>query len=390
MTRFLSTRLARGAALATTALAATLATAATSSAQSRPTVVVTLENPQPSRGTLLTPVWVGLHDGTFDLYNRGEPASSPLGGNEIEALAEDGNNAPLAETFAREQPGAPQVPGLAGAFGPLAPGDTASVALEVDPFAQRYLSYGSMILPSNDFFIANGNPEAVELFDGGGTFVGRDFVVTGDRALDAGTEVNDEIASNVAFLGQSAPDTGQPENGVVSPAEGFAAPGTLTYPDGVLNHPIVGNGTFNTPRDGLLKVSLQFVDLAANLRLSANLSAHNEVPPVVSDATGTAQALLTRGQTLSLFAFARDLTGPVTVAHLHFAPKGANGPVVVDLTSRVRGTNLFANISASDLTDAFPGSFDDFVKELVAGNIYLNIHTGANPAGEIRGQLRLN
>lgn len=58
-------------------------------------VRVTVENLSPTGGTLLTPVWVGFHDGTFDLYDRGGVASPAL-----ERLAEDGNTAPLSAAFA--------------------------------------------------------------------------------------------------------------------------------------------------------------------------------------------------------------------------------------------------------------------------------------------------
>ena len=41
-------------------------------------VVVTIENLQPSDGFFFTPVWTGFHDGGFDLFDAGSPASNPL------------------------------------------------------------------------------------------------------------------------------------------------------------------------------------------------------------------------------------------------------------------------------------------------------------------------
>ena len=358
-------------------------------AQSNPAVVVTVENAQPARGIFLTPPWLAIHDGTFDSYNGGQPASSPLGGNEIEALAEDGNNGPITETFARLQPFAPQVSALGGPGGPLAPGDTASVTFQVNPADDRYFSYASMIIPSNDFFIANGNPVAHEVFDDSGNFVAEGFVVSGPQTNDAGTEVNDEVASNVAFLGQAAPNTGVTESQPVrTPAPGFAAPGALIFPNGVLNHPVFGRGDFTN--NAIFRVSFKYVDLAATNRFSSALSADQEVGlGVVSDATGRGSAVSIGGQSMIVRVNTDDLSGPIVAAHLHRGAAGANGPVIVNLASGIRGDNVSARVSASDLTGAFDGDFSDFLGDVAAGNVYINIHTAANPGGEIRGQLEL-
>jgi hypothetical protein len=84
-----------------------------------------------------------------------------------------------------------------------------------------------MIIPSNDFFIANGNEQAHSIFDQEGNFIGADFIVFGTNVLDAGTEENDEIPANTAFFGQMAPNTGNPENGVVQLAQGFIPDGPI-------------------------------------------------------------------------------------------------------------------------------------------------------------------
>ena len=384
-------------ALALAASTALLATAA--DAQSRkyrpgggasdPAVVVTIENGQPSRGAFLTPVWIGLHDGSFDTHDLGQPASVPLGGRELEAVAEDGNNGPISDTFAFRLPDAPQIRGLAGPSGPLAPGDTAGATIRVDPASDRYFSYASMILPSNDFFVANDDPFAIELFDESGAFVARDFTVTGELAADAGTEVNDEIASNVAFLGQSAPDTGVTENGVVTaPTDGFAPPGTFTFPNGVLNHPVVGLAQFNTPDDDILRVSFQFVDFARRVRFRAPLSADQVEGSVNSDASGRATLVSRRGNSVVVRAWVGGLSGPITSATLNLGRAGSNGPVVATLGG-AQGSDLTAQITASDISDAFGGDFSDFLGEMAAGNVYLNLGTAANPDGEVRGQVGL-
>lgn len=378
--------------LAASALIASVAFPSVAMAQSNPSIVVTVENAQPSRGVFLTPPWLGIHDGSFDSYDGGQPASVPLGGNEIEALAEDGNNGPITAAFENLLPEAPQVQGLPGPSGPLAPGDTASITFNVDPASDRYFSYASMIIPSNDFFIANGNPLAHQLFDDDGNFVGESFIVTGDQTNDAGTEANDEIASNVAFLAQAAPDTGTPENNpVTTPASGFAAPGSLTYPNGVLNYPVFGLGDFNDADDAIFRVSFKYVDLGGNVRFKSNLSADQEVGVAVdSDGAGSATVISRNGQSLQVQVSTRKLTGPIVAAHLHLGQAGSNGPVVANLGSGIRGQGVNDRVNSSDLVGPLGGEdLASLLNQIAAGNVYINIHTAANPGGEIRGQVYL-
>ena len=82
------------------------------------------------------------------------------------------------------------------------------------------------------------------------------------------------------------------------------------------------------------------------------------------------------GKTLSYTVNYKGLTGPAVAAHFHDAPTpGGNGPPVVPATvtpSPIKGT--------ATLTDAQ-------IADLNAGKVYFNIHTAANPGGEIRGTL---
>ena len=75
-----------------------------------PSVIVTAENSAPSRGAVQTPIWVGVHDGTFDIYDRNVPlgSGSLISLESVERLAEDGNTAPISTEFAALLPGAPQ------------------------------------------------------------------------------------------------------------------------------------------------------------------------------------------------------------------------------------------------------------------------------------------
>ena len=184
-------------------------------------VTVSIENLAPENGTNLTPLWVGFHNGLFDIYDRGEAATPGL-----ERIAEDGNAAVLGEEFDASGNGSEE--GVVG-NAPIAPGAVVSQTFELDASDQEsaYFSYASMILPSNDFFVANGNPLAHRIFDENGEFVGADFFIVGGDVLDAGTEVNDELAETTAFFSQAEPDTGTPENGVITAAEGFIPNGRI-------------------------------------------------------------------------------------------------------------------------------------------------------------------
>ncbi|NEP00772.1 MAG: hypothetical protein F6K58_19325 [Symploca sp. SIO2E9] len=79
------------AIIAMIAAGSTLTMASTATAA---TLMVTVENLAAPDGVVLTPLWVGFHDGNFDLFNLGESASSS-----VERIAEDGNTAPLTSDF---------------------------------------------------------------------------------------------------------------------------------------------------------------------------------------------------------------------------------------------------------------------------------------------------
>ena len=179
-------------------------------------VRVSARNLSSSGGTFATPVWFGAHDGSFDVYNRGEAAPEFL-----ERVAEDGTTDAITEAFNTTAPTGVQgvLTGGSGADGPLDPGETASTIIELDP-SNRFFSFASMVIPSNDAFISSpGDQLAIELFNEQGEFQGFNSVIRGRDVLDAGTEVNNE--REAAFLNQTALNTGDVENGTVELHPGF-------------------------------------------------------------------------------------------------------------------------------------------------------------------------
>ncbi len=79
--------------------------------------------------------------------------------------------------------------------------------------------------------------------------------------------------------------------------------------------------------------------------------------------------------------------GTVTAAHLHVAAAGANGPVVIDLMPAGQ-SDFISDFVPSNLTgNGGITTWAEFMSALDAGTISINIHTEANPAGYIRGQV---
>ncbi|MFT4539473.1 MAG: hypothetical protein ACI841_001847 [Planctomycetota bacterium] len=382
---------------------AILLAATTANAQNLRRVTVTAQNLAPIQGTFQTPVWVGFHDGNFDIYDSGVAASGVLGGDTLERIAEDGNFGPLSTAFLSSATGT--VNGaLFGPAGPIAPGEAAVNSFLLDPTSpsSRYFSYTSMVIPSNDAFVANGNGQAHMIFDGAGNFVGQPFFVTGSEVLDAGTEVNDELPMNTAFLGQMMPNTGMVEAGVVGPHPGFNMMGT----GGILDNHMFMNGMFLPTGYSMIRIAFKEAPAITDFRhYRSPADASQEVHAVTSNARGRflyqLQDMGTKLTITSGFRATRNLTG----IHLHMASAGQNGPLVASLVGPLPagGGNFVevttVEITAADLRGPLRGyPLDRLMADIEAGNIYVNVHTddglpgddtgaGDYSSGELRGQL---
>lgn len=116
---------------------------------------------------------------------------------------------------------------------------------------------------------------------------------------------------------------------------------------------------------------------------SASLDGLQSVPANGSSASGTVMAELT-GSTLVVEGAFSGLLGVFTASHIHNAPAGSNGGVLVPLSVTPDGPNGGSFASGSNTFALSPTA----VAALEAGSAYINVHSTQFPGGEIRGQLR--
>ena len=113
-------------------------------------------------------------------------------------------------------------------------------------------------------------------------------------------------------------------------------------------------------------------------KFKATLDGKSEVPPNTSAGQGAAEMDYdAASKKLTWKVTYSGLTGPATAAHFHGpADASANAKVAVPIpnpaASPVEGSATLTDEQAKDLMD---------------GKLYLNVHTAANPTGEIRGQV---
>ena len=136
----------------------------------------------------------------------------------------------------------------------------------------------------------------------------------------------------------------------------------------------------------------------AGLMFEASLNGASEVPR--SSQAPPGQARFEFSDDLSTLDFELDIFNGVgiTQAHLHLAPSGANGPVLAFLFNvapvpgpggvDVNGTLAIGTLSDSDVFSVPPvTNIAELAQAFLAGDVYVNVHSEANPSGEVRGQV---
>ena len=134
---------------------------------------------------------------------------------------------------------------------------------------------------------------------------------------------------------------------------------------------------------------------AAERNFQAKLTGNDELPSVKTNANGEVKFQLSiDGKELSYQLNVKNIENP-TAAHIHRGMKGKSGPPVVNLFHGPKKEGKFSGdlargtITANDLAgDLIGRSLDDLVKLIKSGVTYVNVHTDANPDGEIRGQIK--
>jgi hypothetical protein len=118
------------------------------------------------------------------------------------------------------------------------------------------------------------------------------------------------------------------------------------------------------------------VTSATALAADVKLSGDQEVPAVKS--AGAAAGAITIGDDGAVSGSVTATGFTPTAAHIHQAAAGKNGPVIVPFT---KDGDKFSAPAGAKLTP-------DQMKAYKAGELYVNVHSAANPGGEVRAQLQ--
>jgi hypothetical protein len=110
--------------------------------------------------------------------------------------------------------------------------------------------------------------------------------------------------------------------------------------------------------------------------VGVKLSGTEEVPPVNVTGSGSGTIRVNADGTVSGSVTTTGVEG--TMAHIHQAAKGQNGPIIIPLT---KSGDTYTVPAGAKLNEAQMKAFKD-------GNLYVNVHTARNKGGEVRGQLQ--
>ena len=132
-----------------------------------------------------------------------------------------------------------------------------------------------------------------------------------------------------------------------------------------------------TRYSGIILLGLALGTAAVAKDVAVKLSGAHEVPAVTSTASG--EGKLTVGDDMSVTGSITTKGIDGTMAHIHLAPAGKNGPPVITLTKS--GENQWTVPAGSKLTAE---QYESYKK----GELYINVHSAAHPGGEIRAQVK--
>ena len=211
------------------------------------TLEVKVTNLQGEGGLFLTPIFSIFHDGSYDSFSVGDMASPGL-----EAIAEDGDPSVELAATAGENTGV--IFGPTGVPGVLDPGETARQRFDVDPMTDRFFSFLSMIIPSNDLFVGNGNQLANQIFDTAGNFTGGSIFLTLANIYDGGTEENNNLGAAFNGRGGNPTDT----------MNGVQLVGDISF---LLGEPTAVGGTVSSIGTDVLRIDISVVPVPAALPL---------------------------------------------------------------------------------------------------------------------------
>lgn len=333
-----------------------------------------------TRGQPFTPPAVAIHRPDVEVFAVGDPANEPT-----RQLAENGNLDPLLSLVE----GTNSIRGAAVGSQPLVPEDDPAntglpyyteLRLSADASA-KYLTVVSMLIATNDGIVGLDTVELPEAVNESRTYYANGY--------DVGTEQNTERFEDLVppaktlILGGQAEGTGESnpaiaEDDVIRPHPGIQGTGNL--PPSVYDW-----------REPAAVVQVERVD-GFQQEFSTTLSGQNEVPPVETEASGEATFVLTQnGEGIEYEVTVENIEN-VVAAHIHCGEPDENGPVGVTLYQGdpVSEDGVLAEdevTAPDDGNDCGWENLADVVDAMRDGSTYVNVHTEANPAGEIRGQI---
>jgi hypothetical protein len=143
---------------------------------------------------------------------------------------------------------------------------------------------------------------------------------------------------------------------------------------------------------------LRLPAVTSDRHFAAPLRGSVEVPPVTTNAVGMAGFSVRGGGTSIEFLLLIGRLTNTTMAHIHLAAAGTNGPVVAwlypsappaqPIPGEFNGVLSQGTLTAANLVGPLAGQpLSALIEAMRAGNTYVNVHTSTFPGGEIRGQI---